>query len=51
MDFTRLSTVVAADEIVVLEHGRIAERGTLPAVLARCGRHADFWRSVRRPSR
>ncbi|MEN3976636.1 ABC transporter ATP-binding protein/permease [Emcibacter sp. SYSU 3D8] len=30
----RLSTVVDADEIIVLEHGRIAERGTHAALLA-----------------
>ena len=39
----RLSTVVAADQIVVLEHGRVAERGTHDSLLARGGRYADFW--------
>ena len=34
----RLSTVVDADEILVLEHGRIVERGTHAALLAQ-GRH------------
>jgi ATP-binding cassette subfamily B protein IrtB len=39
----RLSTVVAADEIVVLERGRIAGRGTHATLLAQGGRYADFW--------
>ncbi|MCW5649848.1 MAG: ABC transporter ATP-binding protein/permease [Ramlibacter sp.] len=39
----RLSTVVDAHEILVLEAGRIIERGTHNALLARAGRYAEMW--------
>jgi ABC-type transport system involved in Fe-S cluster assembly fused permease/ATPase subunit len=39
----RLSTVVGADQIVVLDAGRVAERGTHAALLASGGLYADLW--------
>jgi ATP-binding cassette subfamily B protein len=41
----RLSTVVHADEIVVLENGRIAEQGTHDSLLNRNGRYAALWKA------
>ncbi len=43
----RLSTVVHADEILVLEQGRIAERGTHQSLLRENGRYAASWRAQR----
>ena len=40
----RLSTVVDAHQIVVLEMGRVVERGTHAELLARGGRYAEMWR-------
>jgi len=40
----RLSTVVDAHEIVVLEAGRVVERGPHSELLARGGRYAQMWR-------
>jgi len=40
----RLSTVVDAHEIVVLEGGRVVERGPHAELLARGGRYAQMWR-------
>ena len=39
----RLSTVVDAHEILVMEAGRIVERGTHGDLLARQGRYAEMW--------
>ena len=39
----RLSTVVDADEIVVLDAGLVAERGTHAALLAKDGLYAEMW--------
>jgi len=39
----RLSTVVSADEIIVLADGRIAERGSHETLLAMQGRYAALW--------
>jgi len=44
----RLSTVVDADDILVLEDGRIVERGNHEALLAREGRYAGLWRMQQR---
>jgi ATP-binding cassette subfamily B protein len=40
----RLSTVVDADEILVLEHGRIVERGAHASLLAANGVYSRMWR-------
>ena len=39
----RLSTVVDAHEIVVLDQGRVVERGSHPVLLAQGGRYARMW--------
>lgn len=43
----RLSTVVGADEIIVLKDGRIAERGTHSDLLRQGGLYASMWNRQR----
>lgn len=44
----RLSTVIHADQIIVLENGTIAERGTHTDLLAKGGLYAHMWDSQQR---
>jgi len=39
----RLSTVMDADQILVMDHGRIVERGTHQQLLGRGGAYAQMW--------
>ncbi|MFC9432960.1 ABC transporter ATP-binding protein [Nocardia sp. NPDC057030] len=41
----RLSTIRAADQILVMEQGRIIERGTHTQLLAEAGRYAELYRT------
>lgn len=41
----RLSTVVHADEIIVLNRGSIVERGTHASLLQRAGHYSELWRA------
>jgi ATP-binding cassette subfamily B protein len=46
----RLSTVVDADKIIVLENGRIVERGHHAALLAKGGTYAAMWKKQQEAS-
>ncbi len=46
----RLSTVVAADEILVLRQGKIVERGKHKALLRKKGLYAEMWNRQREAS-
>ncbi len=43
----RLSTVIGADEIIVLDEGRVAERGTHGELLEQGGLYASMWNRQR----
>lgn len=41
----RLATVVDADQVLVMDHGRVVERGTHAGLLAQGGLYAQMWRA------
>ncbi|MGO1051531.1 ABC transporter ATP-binding protein [Crossiella sp. CA198] len=45
----RLATITGVDQIVLLDEGRVAERGTHPELLALDGRYARMWAAVQNP--
>ena len=47
----RLSTVIDADQILVLDHGRIVERGRHAELLAMGGLYASMWRRQQEAAR
>lgn len=44
----RLSTITHADQILVMDHGQIVERGTHSALLSAKGRYAEMWQMQER---
>ena len=46
----RLSTVIDADQIVVLEQGQIVEQGSHAELLAKQGRYAQLWQMQQQES-
>jgi ABC-type transport system involved in Fe-S cluster assembly fused permease/ATPase subunit len=44
----RLSTIIHADQILVMDHGQIVERGTHLDLLAAKGRYAEMWQMQER---
>jgi ABC-type transport system involved in Fe-S cluster assembly fused permease/ATPase subunit len=47
----RLSTITDADQIVVLDNGEIAEKGTHEDLLTRGGKYAEMWKTQIRAER
>jgi ABC-type bacteriocin/lantibiotic exporter with double-glycine peptidase domain len=39
----RLAGLESVDEVLVMEHGRVAQRGTHDELLGRAGRYSDLW--------
>ena len=44
----RLSTIIHADQILVMDHGQIVERGTHAQLLAANGKYAEMWQMQER---